>query len=134
LKWEFYYFNMQNYTVLKAGDAKGLSYQNYEITTRDPGMPDLVVPVRTAIALNATRSQVIVTYNEPLSGNPLASDYTATGMTITAASVVGSTVLLTLSPIPAAGVALTLAYTGTTVKDKGGNNAPTFAATTVPNP
>jgi hypothetical protein len=55
-------------------------------------------------------------------------------MTITAASVVGSTVVLTLSPIPAAGVALTLGYTGTTVKDKGGNNAPTFAATTVPNP
>jgi hypothetical protein len=125
---------MNNYTVLKAGDAKGLNYQNYEVTTRSPGIPDLTTPVRSQVALNGTRSQVIVTYNEPLSGNPLASNYAATGMTITAASIIGSAVLLTLNPIPAAGTALTLAYSGTTVKDKSGNNAPTFAAITVPNP
>jgi hypothetical protein len=125
---------MQNYTVLEAGKAKGLNFQNYEVTTRNPGIPDLVAPVPTAIALNATRSQVIITYDEPLSGNPSASDYTATGMTITAASIVGSTARLTLSPIPVAGTALTLAYTGTTVKDRSGNNAPAFAATTVLNP
>jgi hypothetical protein len=84
--------------------------------------------------LSAARDTVTIAYSEPITGTVVPSNFTSTGMTVASTVITGQNVVLTLSPIPAAGTALTLAYTAQTIRDGANNPAATFAAVTLNNP
>jgi hypothetical protein len=96
---------------------------------------DTIAPARVGLpTLNTNRDTITIAYNEPITGTVVPANFTATGMTVSAATITGQNVVLTLSPIPAAGTALTLAYTAQTIRDGANNPAATYTAVTVDNP
>ncbi|MEN9372475.1 MAG: hypothetical protein RIR79_27 [Pseudomonadota bacterium] len=81
---------------------------------------DLVIPIMGSAVLAANGTTLTLTYSEPLTGVPEATDYAITGNTITNAILSGNTVILTLG---------TPVITGTTVS----NLVYTASAGTTPN-
>jgi hypothetical protein len=92
---------------------------------------DTTAPARVGLpVLNATRTQITIAYNEPITGTVAAANYALTGATITSLSIVGQSVVI-IVPAIAANAVVTLAYTAQTIVDGAGNPAPTFAAITL---
>ena len=100
---------------------------NFNITNRDK--PDLTAPILlSAVIQNANPSNIVLTYNEALTVSPLPSN-TDFGLnlskTVTAISISGSVVTLTVNTPYVTGNLPTISYTSGTnkIKDLAGNNA-----------
>lgn len=89
-------------------------------------LTDLQPPARLTSVVNSAGNTVVITFNEDLllTSVPLASEFT--GATVTAVSVAGKTVTLTLNPAKTTGATFGLAYAGSSIRDLAGNPSPGF--------
>lgn len=111
----------------------GVAYY-YSISQAQGAQPiDTLAPTVVSALLNVAKDKITITYSEPISGAITPAQYTLTGATVSAAAIVGSAVELTLSPAAVGGTALTLSYTGNTIRDSANNLAATFTGTSIPN-
>ncbi len=111
----------------------GVAYY-YSISQAQGAQPiDTAAPTVVSALLNVAKDKITILYNEPILGAITPAQYTLTGATISATAIVGSAVELTLSPAAVGGTALTLSYTGNTIRDSANNLAATFAGTSIPN-
>jgi hypothetical protein len=106
---------------------------------------DTTVPTFSSAATNTSGTQIIMTFSEALSATTAAtSSFTATlagsNMTVSTATVSGSTIVLSVSPTIKVGQSVTIAYTdpsgsndANAVQDIGGNDAATVSSTSVSN-
>jgi uncharacterized repeat protein (TIGR02059 family) len=106
---------------------------------------DTTAPTFSSAATNTSGSQIILTFSEALSATTAAtSTFAATlagsNMTVSTASVSGSTIVLGVSPTIKVGQNVTIAYTDpsgsndtNSVQDVGGNDAASVGATAVSN-
>jgi uncharacterized repeat protein (TIGR02059 family) len=106
---------------------------------------DTAAPTFSSAATNTSGTQIILTFNEALSATTAAtSTFTATlagsNMTVSTATVSGSTIVLGVSPTIKVGQSVTIAYTDPSgsndtnaVQDIGGNDAASVSSTSVSN-
>ena len=87
---------------------------------------DLQPPALVTAAINSAGNTVTLTYNEPLLATSVPTAPMFTGATVSAASISGAVLTLTLSPVIASGASITLTYAGSAIKDLAGNLAPGF--------
>jgi uncharacterized repeat protein (TIGR02059 family) len=132
-------------TNLAVQDTAGNDATSLSSGSVTNNVPDTLPPVFQSAATSSDGSKVIVTYNEALSATTAAAgDFavTAGGNTnaVTAVTVSGSTVELTLTSAVTFGQAVTVAYTdpstsndANAVQDALGNDAITLAARSVTN-
>ena len=109
----------------------------YNITLQN--LPDVVAPTLvSAIVQNENPSNIVLTYNEPLTVSPLPvfSDFVLNlSKTVTGISIVGSVVTLTVNAPYVSGNMPTISYTGgvNKIKDLAGNIASNLVGQAVTN-
>jgi hypothetical protein len=101
-----------------------------------PAAPDLTAPVLQSATVN--RATLTLAYNEALdpASVPAAGAFTVSGHTVTGVSVSGSNVILTVSPIYAAGEAggtVSYAIGAAPIQDPAGNDAAAFTGQAITN-
>lgn len=106
---------------------------------------DTTLPAHSSSAVNAAGTQLTMTYSEALSSTTAATSTFAvmaagSSVTVSSATVSGSTVVLALGSTIRVGQSVTVAYTDPTagndasaIQDAGGNDAASLSATSVTN-
>lgn len=124
-----------NYNAMVAMSTLGATFSElYKPTST----PDINAPnIMYATVENAAANKIVLQMNETMlsTSMPGASDFTATGKTVTAVSIAGAKVTLTVNSAYANGDAIGVTYTpGTTpLKDYAGNAAAGFTTTAINN-
>lgn len=125
--------------------SAGSPYWTQVFGTESNSVADTVRPAFSAAAMSASRDQVILTYNEPLSFMTAGASafqvmVDGAAAAVTSATVSGATVVLSLFTPAVSGQTITVSYTPPSssdhtlaIQDLTGNDAVSFAAVAVAN-